>query len=57
MKEYVVDGATGRFLGFWYCFKIAVSAALGARPTAETCCKAFSIGGPEFVSSVTSWPK
>lgn len=24
MKEYVVEGNLGRFLGFWYTFKIAV---------------------------------
>ncbi|TRM67228.1 amino acid permease/ SLC12A domain-containing protein [Schizophyllum amplum] len=34
MAEYIVDGALGRFLGFWGVFRIA----------------AFSIGGPEFVS-------
>ncbi|ESK90552.1 proline-specific permease [Moniliophthora roreri MCA 2997] len=34
MAEYLVEGALGRFLGFWGVFRMA----------------AFSIGGPEFVS-------
>ncbi|KAF9262569.1 hypothetical protein L218DRAFT_928953 [Marasmius fiardii PR-910] len=34
MAEYLVEGALGRFLGFWSVFRLA----------------AFSIGGPEFVA-------
>ncbi|KAK7452685.1 hypothetical protein VKT23_012086 [Stygiomarasmius scandens] len=34
MAEYLVEGALGRFLGFWGVFRLA----------------AFSIGGPEFVA-------
>ncbi|EIM89167.1 uncharacterized protein STEHIDRAFT_94289 [Stereum hirsutum FP-91666 SS1] len=38
MAEYLVDGALGRFLGFWGVFNFA----------------AFSIGGPEFIAMCSS---